>query len=275
MTNAGITPTTFNARIVAPRFFFGMTCGREEMKRYMQFRAQLRKLPVVFSIEEVSDLLMAAPGPGFKYRAALSISYGGGLRTAEVCTLKVGDIESDRMLIHDEQGKAQHCLSGHDARTCRKERCRGGWLTLLRLSAAALLRMRIAKVGRPTRQPPGWIQSRLSALVVPQSLGRRRRLFEIDIIGRIAPFSRPPARCRPAASSSGLGDAANLNERGATRPMGSDQQALVLVAEHLLRDVFGAPRSHRSCDALPTAQQWKCCRTGKLGLLRQSEGVDL
>ncbi len=107
MTNAGITPTTFNARIVALRFFFGMTCGREEMKRYMQFRTQPRKLPVVFSIEEVSDLLMAAPGPGLKYRAALSISYGGGLRAAEVCNLKVGDIDSDRMLIHVEQGKGR------------------------------------------------------------------------------------------------------------------------------------------------------------------------
>ncbi|PXW82932.1 integrase-like protein [Ruegeria sp. P4] len=75
MTDAGVTPSTFNARIVALRFFFGMTCGREEMKRYMQFRTEPRKLPVVFSVEEVSDILMAAPGPGLKYRAALSISY--------------------------------------------------------------------------------------------------------------------------------------------------------------------------------------------------------
>ncbi|PWK57297.1 hypothetical protein C7455_11222 [Roseicyclus mahoneyensis] len=30
--------STFNARIVARRFFFGMTCGRETMKRYVQFR---------------------------------------------------------------------------------------------------------------------------------------------------------------------------------------------------------------------------------------------
>jgi integrase/recombinase XerD len=107
MTNAGITPPTFNARIVALRFFFGMTCGREDMKRYMQFRTQPRRLPVVFSVEEVSDLLMATPGPGLKYRAALSISYGGGLRAAEVCNLKVGDIDSDRMLIHVEQGKGR------------------------------------------------------------------------------------------------------------------------------------------------------------------------
>jgi hypothetical protein len=66
MADAGITPTTFNARIVALRFFFGMTCGREQMKRYLQFSTQPRKLPVVFSTEEVSDLLMAAPGPGLK-----------------------------------------------------------------------------------------------------------------------------------------------------------------------------------------------------------------
>ena len=84
MTDTGVTPSTFNVRIVALRFFFGMTCGREEMKRYMQFRTEPRKLPVVFSVEEVSDILMAAPGPGLKYRAALSISYGAGLRAAEV-----------------------------------------------------------------------------------------------------------------------------------------------------------------------------------------------
>ena len=29
MTDVGVTPSTFNARIVALRFFFGMTCGRE------------------------------------------------------------------------------------------------------------------------------------------------------------------------------------------------------------------------------------------------------
>jgi integrase/recombinase XerD len=107
MTNAGVTPTTFNARIVALRFFFGATCGREDMKRHMQFRRQPRKLPVVLSVEEVSDLLMAAPGPGLKYRAALSISYGAGLRASEVCNLKISDIDSDRMLIHVEQGKGQ------------------------------------------------------------------------------------------------------------------------------------------------------------------------
>ncbi|MEH6727386.1 MAG: site-specific integrase [Hyphomicrobiales bacterium] len=37
MTDAGITPTTFNARIVALRFFFGMTCGREEYPSWSSY----------------------------------------------------------------------------------------------------------------------------------------------------------------------------------------------------------------------------------------------
>ena len=107
MADTNVTPSTFNARITALRFFFSMTCGRDEMKKYMQFRTEPRKLPAVLSVEEVSELLAVAPGPGLKYRAALSISYGAGLRASEVCNLTTGDIDSDRMLIHVVQGKGR------------------------------------------------------------------------------------------------------------------------------------------------------------------------
>jgi integrase/recombinase XerD len=93
------------------------------MKRYMQFRRKPRKLPVVFSVEEVGDLLMAVPGLGLKYRAALGISYGAGLRASEVCHLKVFYIDSDRMLIHVNEGK-----NGKD----RKAMLSPGLLGLLR-----------------------------------------------------------------------------------------------------------------------------------------------
>ncbi len=105
MTDTGVTPSTFDTRIVALRFFFGITCGRGDMKRFMQFKTQPKKPQMVFSVQEVSDLLMARPGPGLKYRATLSISYGAGLRASEVCNLKISDIDSNRMLIHVDQGK--------------------------------------------------------------------------------------------------------------------------------------------------------------------------
>lgn len=123
MTDKSVSASTFNSRIVALRFFFGNTCGKEEMKRYMQFKRKPYRQPVVLSIEEVSDLLTAVPGPGLKFRAALGISYGAGLRAAEVCNLRLIDIDSDRMMINVEHGK-----NGKD----RKAMLSPGLLDLLR-----------------------------------------------------------------------------------------------------------------------------------------------
>ena len=58
-----------------------------------------RRLPRRSSPEEVARLLEAAPGPGLKYKAALSVAYGAGLRASEVVSLKVSDIDSKRLLI--------------------------------------------------------------------------------------------------------------------------------------------------------------------------------
>jgi site-specific recombinase XerD len=64
-----------------------------------------RKLPVVLSPDEVRRLLDAAPG--LKYRAALSVAYGAGLRASEVVSLRVSDIDSRRQVIRVEQGKGR------------------------------------------------------------------------------------------------------------------------------------------------------------------------
>ena len=47
---------------------------------------------MVLGPEEVVRLLDAAPG--LKYKAALSVAYGAGLRATEVVSLKVSDIDS-------------------------------------------------------------------------------------------------------------------------------------------------------------------------------------
>jgi integrase/recombinase XerD len=57
------------------------------------------------SVEEVALLLQAAPGP--KYKAALATAYGAGLRISEVVALKVGDVDSERMLLRVERGKGR------------------------------------------------------------------------------------------------------------------------------------------------------------------------
>ena len=66
MTDTKVTPSTFNTRIVALRFFFGITCGREDMKRFMQFKTQPKKLPMVcpssYKMEHQSGLSFGGSG---------------------------------------------------------------------------------------------------------------------------------------------------------------------------------------------------------------------
>jgi integrase/recombinase XerD len=103
----GIGVPTLNHTVSALRFFFKITLGRGDIEKHTQIAREPRKLPVVLSPEEVARLLEAAPGPGLKYKAALSAAYACGLRVSEVVALKVSDIDSKRMLIRIEQGKGR------------------------------------------------------------------------------------------------------------------------------------------------------------------------
>jgi integrase/recombinase XerD len=94
-----------NHTVSALRFFFRVTLKRSSIVEHTHFIHEPRKVPIVLSPEEVARLLNAAPG--LKYKAALSVAYGAGLRAAEVVSLKVSDIDSRRMIIRVEQGKGR------------------------------------------------------------------------------------------------------------------------------------------------------------------------
>ncbi len=103
LASGGVSVPSLNATVTALRFFFQVTLARAEATAKMTFVREPRKLPVILSLEEVARLLGAAPG--LKYRAALSVAYGAGLRASEVISLKLSDIDSGRMVIRVEQGK--------------------------------------------------------------------------------------------------------------------------------------------------------------------------
>ena len=101
----GVQPPSMNSSTVALRFFFTFTLGRGNLGQQLTRVDYPRKLPRVLSPDDVARLLEAAPGPGLKYKAALSVAYGAGLRAMEVANLKVSDIDSKQMIIRVEQGK--------------------------------------------------------------------------------------------------------------------------------------------------------------------------
>jgi integrase/recombinase XerD len=100
-----LAPESINTFVTASKFLYlttlEMPWGDEQFPRVRR----PHKLPVVLSQEEVVQFLDHVPS--LKYRAVLMACYGSGLRISEAVALKVGDVDSQRMLIRVEQGKGR------------------------------------------------------------------------------------------------------------------------------------------------------------------------
>jgi integrase/recombinase XerD len=98
-----LTPGTVINQVAALRFFFVKTLKRHQFRDFLPYPQDGRRLPTVLSREEVSRLINAA-GTLFR-RTLLMTLYGTGMRRSELAHLKVGDIDSQRMIIRVVAGK--------------------------------------------------------------------------------------------------------------------------------------------------------------------------
>src|SRR5215831_5081944 len=105
LASIGASVGTANVSATALRFFFKVTLKRHDLADELISTREPRRLPVVLSSEEVGRLLAAATN--IKHRAILSLAYATGLRASEVVSLKLTDIDRDRMVIRVEQGKGK------------------------------------------------------------------------------------------------------------------------------------------------------------------------
>jgi len=87
--------------------FYRGFCQWDETQFKIPPRPRDKKLPTVYSKDEVKRLLAAANN--FKHRLLLETAYSAGLRISELVRLRPHHIESDpdRMLIRVEQGKGK------------------------------------------------------------------------------------------------------------------------------------------------------------------------
>jgi site-specific recombinase XerD len=103
LVDHGISPISLNATLTGLKFLFATTLDHPELLTKMHAVHVPRKLPEVLSREEVARLLAAVDNR--KHQTALAVAYGAGLRASEVVSLKVSDIDSQRMTLRIEQGK--------------------------------------------------------------------------------------------------------------------------------------------------------------------------
>lgn len=103
MVNNGDSGITINATLTGLRFLFQTTLNKPEVVTKMSTVSVARTLPVVLNLDEAKRFILAATHP--KFKAAMAVAYGAGLRVSEVVALKVSDIDSQRMVLRVEQGK--------------------------------------------------------------------------------------------------------------------------------------------------------------------------
>ena len=98
-----LSPRTIEGQTAALRFLFVKTLRRPYLPDAIPFPKQHKRLPTVLSQEEVSRLIDSAGN--LMHRAMVMTLYAAGVRRAELCRLKVADIDSGRMVLHIQQGK--------------------------------------------------------------------------------------------------------------------------------------------------------------------------
>jgi integrase/recombinase XerD len=103
LASKGVAWGSLNQVVCALRFFYGVTLGQGTIPERIVYARAPRKLPTVLGADEVVTFLESVSS--LKARVALTTAYAAGLRVSEVVVLKVGDIDSGRMVMRIEHGK--------------------------------------------------------------------------------------------------------------------------------------------------------------------------
>lgn len=93
----------FNQAVSALRFLYRVTLQRPDVVVLIPYGKKPKTLPAVLSPEEVRRLFEAVSQP--RDLLLLQTAYSCGLRISELVHLQVGDIDSQRMVLHVRQAK--------------------------------------------------------------------------------------------------------------------------------------------------------------------------
>src|SRR3984885_4690605 len=98
-----LAPATVSQYVSALRFSFIKTLHRHFLAEYIPFPKARKRLPTVLSPEEVARLIDSARN--LYHRTLLMTLYSTAMRRAELCRLKVRNVDSKRRMIRIHQGK--------------------------------------------------------------------------------------------------------------------------------------------------------------------------
>lgn len=100
----GQSPQTINLALNAIKFLYAEVL-KDPQKIDLKFSKRGKKLPIVLSRSEISDIIEATDNP--KYRIMISLGYACGLRVSEVVSLRVADLDIDELVVHIKGAKGK------------------------------------------------------------------------------------------------------------------------------------------------------------------------
>lgn len=103
LLDKGYSLSTQNQYINAVKFYYEQVLQKDRTVYYIDRPRKEKKLPIVLSQEEVSQLLNQINN--LKHRTMISLLYSCGLRVNELICLKITDIDSSNMQVRICRGK--------------------------------------------------------------------------------------------------------------------------------------------------------------------------
>lgn len=100
-----ISENTAHSRLNALKFYFEQVLGREKFFWEIPRPKKVQKLPKVISEEKILEGLLEIEN--LKHKTLLLLAYSAGMRVSEVVSLRVSDINSDRMQISINHAKGK------------------------------------------------------------------------------------------------------------------------------------------------------------------------
>lgn len=105
VTEREVEPSTHKMYVAGIKFLYREVLERPEVVAGIPYPFVPDTLPEVPTPQEVEALLQAAPSP--TCRLVWMAAYGAGLRIAEACALRLGDIDGERGVLHVRGGKGR------------------------------------------------------------------------------------------------------------------------------------------------------------------------
>ena len=99
-----LSTSTRRVYVSALRFLYGVTLQKPELAAKIVGPLRVtQRLPDVITRRDFERLLDATEL--LKHKAIIMLAYGSGLRVGEVCSLQVGDVDRQRMVLHIRHAK--------------------------------------------------------------------------------------------------------------------------------------------------------------------------